>query len=273
MSAQTARSLPPTSPAPRRRMRVVSSPPPPPVSVVVPCFNEAEGIPQLLERLAPLAALGWEVIVVDDGSRDGTFAELLDATRTRPWMRVVRHGVNLGLGTALRSGFAQARGPIVCTMDSDCTYLPERLPELVRLIEDGADIVTARAKQAGAEAADGSRLGVAMGRAVSALYRRLVDRDVHAFTCLFRAYRRDVIDRTRFRSAGFAAVPEILVRGMFDGCRVREVPMPRSVRRFGTSKPGIGSAVVGHLGTLGLAVAFGAARRTRRPRPEPTGAA
>lgn len=271
MSAQTARSLPPTTPAPRRRMRVISSPPPPPVSVVVPCCNEAEGIPQLLHGLTPLAALGWEVVVVDDGSGDGTFAELLEATRTRPWMRVVRHGVNLGLGTALRSGFAQARGAIICTMDGDCRYAPGRLPELVRLIEEGADIVTASSgRPATSTASPGRR---AARRVLSAVYRQLVDPDVESFTCLFRAYRRDVLDRVRFRCAGAAAVPEILVRGVLDGCTVREVPMRRAASRGTSTKPGVGRAAASHLRTLGLAMALGVVRRSRRVRAEVIGAA
>lgn len=225
---------------------------------------------QLLDGLAPLAALGWEVIVVDDGSRDGTFAELLDATRTRPWMRVVRHGMSLGVGTALRSGFAQARSPIVCTMDGDCGYSPECLREFVRLIEDGADIVTASPGSAPAlPPARNARQ--AARRALSVVYRQMVDGDVDTFTCLFRAYRRDVLDRTRFRCAGPAAVPEILVRGMLGGCRVREVPMRRVRGR--NVKTGIGPRVVSHLRTLGLAVAIGAARRTRRLRAELPGAA
>jgi dolichol-phosphate mannosyltransferase len=273
MSAQTARPLPPAVPVSRRRMRVVTSPPPPPVSVVVPCHDESQGIPQLVQGLAPLAALGWEVVVVDDGSRDGTFSALLEATRTRPWMRVVRHGANLGVGTALRSGFAQARAPIVCTMDSDCRYAPERLSDLVRLIEDGADIVTACPGRTTCATSPGRRVRGAMSRAVEVVYRRLVDGDVDALTCLFRAYRRDVLDRTPFRSAGAAAVPEILVRGMLDGCRVRMVPMRRAAPRSGETKPRVGRVMLSHLRTLGLAMALGAARRTRRFRAELPGAA
>src|SRR4029453_7824526 len=130
--------------APRApKLTPVSAPPRPRVTVIVPCYDEAEGIPSLLARLETLAPLPWEVVFVDDGSRDATFTTLLDAARSRSWMRVVRHGTNLGLGAALRTGFDRARAPIVCTMDSDCTYPPERLPELVHLIEQGADIATA----------------------------------------------------------------------------------------------------------------------------------
>src|SRR5262249_8636609 len=85
------------------------------VSVIVPCCDEAEGLPSLLARLERMESLGWEFIFVDDGSRDTTFTTLLAAARSHPCMRVVRHGTNLGLGAAMRTGFAHARAPIVCT--------------------------------------------------------------------------------------------------------------------------------------------------------------
>ena len=242
----------------------VSAPPRPPVTVIVPCYDEAEGIPTLLARLETLTPLGWEIVFVDDGSRDATFATLLDAARSRPWMRVVRHGTNLGLGAALRTGFARARGPIVCTMDSDCTYLPERLPELVGLIEQGADIATASPWHLASVPAEQHPLRLGLSRALSGLYRLLIGRDVHTFTCLHRAYRREVVDATRFRASGFAAVAELLLRGMLGGWRVREVPMQLGARRFGESKLKIGNAIVAHLGLLSLIAVLVCARWVRR---------
>src|SRR5262245_4487301 len=135
MSAQPALHLPLPSAPPPVKFTPVAVPPRPPVSVIVPCFDEDDGIPSLLERLETLVPLGWEFVFVDDGSGDATFATLVTAAYARPWMRVVRHGTNLGLGAALRTGFAHARGAIVCTMDSACTYFHEWLYELVARIE------------------------------------------------------------------------------------------------------------------------------------------
>lgn len=265
MSAQPALNLPiPTAPR-AVRLTPVSVPPRPPVSVIVPCFNEADGIPSLLERLDTLAPLGWEVVFVDDGSTDATFAALVGAARTRPWLRVVRHGTNLGLGAALRTGFGQSRGPIVCTMDSDCTYLPERLPELVRMVEQGADIATASPWHPESVPAEDGNIRVALSRGVSALYQFFIGRDVHTFTCLHRAYRRTVLEETRFRATGFAAVAELMLRPLLNGYRVRELPMQLGVRRFGESKLRIGEAVLAHLGLLVLTVAM-VSRRWARAR-------
>ncbi len=235
----------------------------PPVSVIVPCFDDDDVIPSLLNRLEPLGELGWEVIVVDDGSRDGTFGALLSASRTRPWMRVVHHVANRGVGAALRTGFELSRAPIVCTIDGYCTYPPERLPDLVRTIEDGADVVTAVPRRADSTSVGSSSVRQFMSRRLSALYRRLVSPEVRTFTCPFRAYRREVLDRTSFRSQGFAAVTEIMVRSIRKGFIVREVPMTSGVWRSGSSKGRRDRVVLGHVRTLGLATVLGAASRVR----------
>jgi dolichol-phosphate mannosyltransferase len=239
---------------------------PPPVTVIVPCFNEDAGLPSLLARLAALqrnGGHGWEVLFVDDGSTDGTFAQLLDSFRGEPWVKVVRHPTNLGLGAALRTGIAYARSPIVCTIDSDCTYPPERLPELVALLRDGAEIATASAWHPGSAAAEGNSVRIALSRTVSGLYKLLIGQDVHTFTCLFRAYRRDALERIRFRSNGFAAVAEIMLRGMIAGYRVRELPMRLEVRRFGESKLKVGDAIAAHVGLLSLTATLVIVQRAR----------
>jgi dolichol-phosphate mannosyltransferase len=241
----------------------------PRATVIVPCFDEEAGIPMLIERLEHLQDAGggaWEILFVDDGSNDRTLAVLLSAVRDHPWCRLVRHPTNCGLGAALRTGYAYARGPIVCTIDSDCTYPPERLPELVGLVEQGVDIATASAWHPASAHSEGSRIRIGLSRAVSSLYKGLVGQDVHTFTCLFRAYRRDVVGRIPFRLDGFASVAEIMLRGMIAGCRVGEVPMKLERRRFGQSKLKIGDAVVAHMALLTLTTSLVAAERWRAHR-------
>jgi dolichol-phosphate mannosyltransferase len=219
------------------------------VTVIVPCYNEEAGLPSLLARLARMRGNGasdWHFLFVDDGSSDGTFGALLRAARDQPWVEVVRHHENLGLGAALRTGFAHARAPIVCTIDSDCTYPPEQLPRLAALVRAGAEIVTASAWHPESAAAEGSRVRLQLSRMVSGFYKRLIGQDVYTFTCLFRAYRREALERIRFRSDGFAAVAEIMLRAMLSGYTVEEVPMRLESRRFGESKLKVGDAVMAH---------------------------
>jgi dolichol-phosphate mannosyltransferase len=248
---------------------------PPPVTVIVPCFNEDEGIPSLMGRLSALQAdggHGWEVLLVDDGSDDLTFARLLSYSRTYSWVRVLRHPTNLGLGAALRTGIEHAQAPIICAIDSDCTYPPERLPELVGLLDDGAEIATASAWHPESQAAEGSKFRIMLSKAVSGCYKLLIGQDVHTFTCLFRAYRADSLRRVPFRADGFAAVAEIMLRSMLAGYRVRELPMRLEKRKFGESKLKVGDAIAAHAGLLSMTAALVGTRWLRerfRRRPDP----
>jgi len=237
-----------------------------PVTVIVPCYNEEAGLPFLLERLRKMRARGaddWHFLFVDDGSSDGTFGALLRAAQDENWIQVVRHPENLGLGAALRTGFEHARSPVVCSIDSDCTYPPEKLPELTALIHDGAQIVTASAWHPESAAAEGSSIRLWLSRMVSGLYKLLIGQDVYTFTCLFRAYNTETIRRIRFRSSGFAAVAEIMLRAMLSGHRVREVPMRLESRRFGESKLKVGDAIMAHVRLLLLTAFMVGARQAR----------
>ena len=237
-----------------------------PVTVIVPCYNEEEGLPSLLARLRKMrtnGASGWHFLFVDDGSTDDTFGRLLRAAREESWVEVVRHHENLGLGAALRTGFEHARSPVLCTIDSDCTYPPEKLPELARLVAEGSEIVTASAWHPDSAAAEGSRIRIQLSRMVSALYKLLIGQDVYTFTCLFRAYRRETVQRIPFRSNGFAAVAEMMLRAMLSGCRVAEVPMQLESRQFGESKLKVSDAIVAHIRLLAMTAIMVSAKQAR----------
>lgn len=250
---------------------MIAPPNAPPVTVIVPCLDEEAGLPVLLARLRAMqgraATKHWHFLFVDDGSADDTFAALLRAARDEPWIEVVRHHENLGLGAALRTGFAHTRSPVICTIDSDCTYPPERLPELTRLLDAGADIVTASAwhpDSLESREAQGSGVRLALSRTVSLVYKQLIGQDVHTFTCLFRAYRRELIRAIRFRADGFAAVAEIMLRAMLAGHKIAEVPMPLESRRYGESKLKISDAVMAHMGLLTLTALTLSTRQVRQ---------
>lgn len=237
------------------------------VTVIIPCYNEEAGLPVLLERLRAMHAApglaAWRYLFVDDGSNDGTFAALLRAQRADRWIEVLRHPDNMGLGAALRTGFAHARSPIVCTIDSDCTYPPERLPELTALLGAGTHIATASAWHPAVVDSSIHGFRLFLSRSLSRIYKLMVGEDVYTFTCLFRAYQREVIEQVRFRSNGFAAVAEIMVRALLSGYRIAEVPMPVEYRKYGESKMKVREAVLAHVGLLGVTAMAVVSQRLR----------
>jgi dolichol-phosphate mannosyltransferase len=223
------------------------------VTIVIPCWNEEESLPGLLERMDRLVLdkpRRWEVVFVDDGSTDRTPDLLHKACRHRPWMRTLRHPRNLGLGAALRTGFTTDLAPVVCTLDSDCTYPPERLPDLIALLDQGADLVTGSPWHPANTQLEGSRLRLFLSRFVSGAYRRITGVQIYTFTCLFRACRREVVRQVAFDENGFAATAEILVKAALQGFRVAELPMPLTVRRRGASKMSVLSTAAAHLRLL-----------------------
>ncbi len=222
------------------------------VTVVIPCYNEEASLPPLLERLDRLdpRSRGWDVLFVNDGSRDGTAGLLDREIPARKWARVQHHERNRGLGAALRTGFAHTRAEIVCTIDCDCTYPPERLPELIDALA-GAGVATASPWHPSLRTGDVPWVRQILSRGVSVLYRLVLGRRIYTFSSIFRAYRREVLDKVRFDSPGFPAVTEILVKALLAGYRVVEVPIPLGTRRFGESKMSVGQAIRGHIDLLG----------------------
>jgi undecaprenyl-phosphate 4-deoxy-4-formamido-L-arabinose transferase len=164
----------------------------PAVSLVIPVFNEEQTLEEVYRRsTAALEALGkpFEVIVVDDGSRDGTWAvvERLAAEDAR--LRAVRFKKNFGQHPAMHAGLVRAYGDIVVTMDADLQNVPEDLPRLIAAVESGADV------------ASGRRLGRAdsWGRTlpskmVNGMLRRFTGADVSDFGCAFNAYSRPALE-------------------------------------------------------------------------------
>lgn len=227
------------------------------VTLIVPCYNEIDGLPQLMRRLTAMqqsgVMAGWEVLFINDGSQDGT-KEALDAIVSgHDWTRVVHHPMNKGLGAAVRTGFANASTAVVCTMDSDCTFAPETLPLMVRMLQEGADIVTASPWHPESRTGSVHPVRKVLSQGASWVYRKILSNDVHSFTPMHRAYRREVIKKVKFNSNGFAAIAEIIVRALFHGFRVKELPMPVDRRQFGVSKINIFQSVTSHLSLMRLA--------------------
>lgn len=226
------------------------------LSIIVPCYNEAENVAKIRDEFFPVIAglaqtRAVEVIFVDDGSRDDTWDALNAAFANYPapnvTVRFEKHPVNRGLGAAMRTGFAAARGDLIVTTDSDGTYKFATIPELLACLKPGVDIVTASPYHpaGGVEGVPAWRLFFSRGS--SLIYRVIVNWNLNTYTCLYRAYRRPVIERVPFESNGFLAGTELLVNAMLMGYRVAEYPAVLHSRMHGVSKAKITRTILAHL--------------------------
>lgn len=223
------------------------------ISLVIPAYNEAEGVSQTAEKLRPVLATlrkthTVEVVFINDGSRDATASLLTDAFKDDPGVRVVSHDVNMGLGAAVRTGFRHVTGDIIVTTDFDGTYDFSAIPRIIdQLLNDQVDLVTASPyhPEGKVEGVPGYRLLFSFG--ASLLYRVLVNWRIYTWTALFRAYRRPVIENIAFESSGFLANTELLVYALRAGYRVSEFPATLKVRTFGQSSIKIARVTRAHL--------------------------
>lgn len=223
------------------------------LTILVPCFNEADNVATLAGSLVPVvdslrAERSVEIVFVDDGSTDGT-GDLLEAQFTGyPGAQVVRHERNRGLGAAIRTGFRHSRGDVVVTTDSDASYPFSLILPLLAQLEPGVDIVTASCYHPKGGIEQVPRYRILLSRTASLMYRALLDRRIHTYTCMFRAYRRLVVETVPFQSDGFLSVTELLANALAAGCVVREMPCTLQVRRHGASKAKIARTILSHLG-------------------------
>ena len=209
------------------------------LSVVVPCCNEEASVARFSSELYPaLDALGvsYEVVAVDYGSTDGTRQALASLAREKPLTLVV-HETNRGLGAALRSGFAAARGEWVAALDADLTFAPADVARLLaRQRETGADLVGGSPFLDRACAAAVPLVRRLPSALLNAFYRGLISTKLTAYTPMFRLYRRAALSKLDLKSEGFEISAEIAARFVRRGLKVAEVPAALTTRRAGASK-------------------------------------
>lgn len=201
------------------------------VSVVVPLLNEAATLEELASRVrATLGALGrsFELILVDDGSRDATPALLrrLEAEDAR--VRVFELTRNFGQAAALVCGLFAARGEAVVTLDGDLQNPPEEIPKLLEALDKGADVASAKRSQR--YESFGRWLG---SRAIHWLARRLTGTGIEDVGGQFKAYRRGALDATK---RAWAPGKPFFPLALWLGFRVAEVPVRHDPRRVGRSR-------------------------------------
>jgi len=204
------------------------------ISVVVPTYNEAGSIPKLAERLhAALAGRDWALVIVDDGSPDGT-ADIAAALAPRIPVKVVRRAGKGGLASAVVAGFAAAEGDTLVVMDADLSHPPEVVPALVAAIDGGADLAVGSRYVKGGGVMDWPLKRRVVSRVACLIGNVLVP--VRDATSGFFALRRSVVDGVALNPIGFKIGFEVIARGRYKS--VVEVPYTFRDRELGASKFG-----------------------------------
>jgi glycosyltransferase involved in cell wall biosynthesis len=206
------------------------------VSVVVPCFNEKNTIVALVERVIAVP-FEKEIIVVDDGSTDGTREVLNQQIATLPGVRVVFQDRNRGKGAALRRGFAEAQGDVVIVQDADLEYDPAQIPMVVAPIAEGrADVVYGSRFLGGPHRV--LYFWHSVGNSILTLMSNMVsDLNLTDMETCYKAFKREVIQSLPLEEDRFGFEPEVTVKlARTRGIRIYEVPISYHGRTYADGK-------------------------------------
>jgi dolichol-phosphate mannosyltransferase len=232
---------------------------PPAVSVVVPVKNEAGNIAPLIGEIAAAFGNGpsFEIIYVNDGSSDGTEAELAQLMTSRPWLRQLKHATSCGQSAAVRTGVTYARAPIVVTLDGDGQNDPGFIPAMLRGLEAGAPRIGLVAGQRKGRKDTGfKKLQSRIANGVRGAVLRDGTRDTG---CGLKAFRRDVFLALPYFDGLHRFLPALVRREGYD---IGYVDVVDRQRRAGTSNYGLWDRL--WVGILDLAGVWWLIRRKRR---------
>lgn len=205
------------------------------VTILSPALNEEAVIERFIDNARDHLEHDWELLIVDDGSTDRTPEILTKAAETEPRLRVVTHGSNRGLGAALVTGFQNATGDVIVTMDADLSHPFELLPVLIKGCETSDAVYGSRyIKGGGMEGVPLMR--VLVSRIANMILRIVFATSVTDLTTGLRAYRREAIRDLDVSGTGFETQLEITVRLIAAGRSISEVPLLLKERFAGESK-------------------------------------
>ena len=209
----------------------------PQVSVVIPVYNEEENLSDLVDRVGTaLSSSGhsFELICVDDGSRDDSAAVLAQLADSRPWLKPLYLIRNYGQSAALQAGFDAARGEIIATLDGDLQNDPDDIPGLLRLLDERPDVDVISGWRKDRQDKTVSRKVPSM--IANGIISRVTGVQLHDYGCALKLYRAQVIRDLKLYGELHRFIPALAAEV---GANIIEVPVRHHARTRGTSKYGI----------------------------------
>ena len=220
------------------------------LTIIVPLFNEAESLPELVRWInRTLDGRGWEyeIIMVDDGSTDGSWTVVRELAEADGRIHGIRFRRNYGKSAALYHGFKAAKGNVVVTMDADLQDSPEEIPEMYRMVtEDGWDVVSGWKQHR----QDNKLTKNLPSKLYNATARWITGIHLHDMNCGLKAYRNEVVKNIEVYGEMHRYIPYLAKNAGFE--RITEKPVHHQKRKYGKSKFGLERFVNGFLDLLSL---------------------
>ena len=228
-----------SSPSLENRLSSVLNSPQLDLSVVVPIYNEAESIETLVQAIADAVSetnSSYEIICVDDGSRDGSTQVLTDLASRRVDLKAVILRRNYGQTPAMAAGFETAEGKIIVTLDGDLQNDPADIPMLLAKLNEGYDLVSGwrRKRQ------DAALTRLLPSKIANIIIAKVTGVRLHDYGCSLKAYRSELIADMNLYGELHRFLPAL---AYIEGARITEVPVRHHARRFGQSKYGLGRTI------------------------------
>ncbi|MGL5079855.1 MAG: glycosyltransferase family 2 protein [Microcoleaceae cyanobacterium] len=207
----------------------------PEVSIVVPIYNEVESLPELVREIqAALDPLGftYELICVNDGSKDGSGDWLRQEAQVNPILRAILLRRNYGQTPAMAAGFDYARGNIIVTLDGDLQNPPSEIPKVLNKLNEGYDLVSGWRK----DRQDDKISRLLPSKVANWIIGQMTDVKIHDYGCSLKAYRREVLADMKLYGELHRFLPALAA---IEGARIAEIPVKHEPRKYGSSKYGI----------------------------------
>jgi len=209
------------------------------LSIIIPIYNERESIGKLYDNLNGALSrmnLKYEVLLIDDGSVDGTFNELLKVHRKNKLFKIIRFRKNFGQTSAISAGFSYAEGEVVVTLDADLQNDPRDIPVLLEKLNEGYDIVSGWRKNRKDKAVTRIFPSIVANKIIS----KLTGVHLHDYGCTLKAYRKEVVKNINLYGEMHRYIPAI---ASWMGVKVAEVPVMHHSRKYGKSKYGVSRTI------------------------------